>query len=865
MNIFKQVIVIYQAFVSRLFKFYKDSIAKIKKTEARYYFNSRQKIIAVVLLIVMAGVFMFVTPAGATVLGIVISMISWICYLLIMVFGWLLTILINILISIAQYNGFINAAPVETGWIIVRNICNMFFVVVLLVIAFGTVLGIETYNYKKTLRKLIVMAFLINFSKTITAVLIDASQILMLTFVNAFKNAGYNFVKILGIEDILSASINQNIGSITVTDDNKINEFNVFGAVVLGLILIIVSTIVVLIFVLILIVRIVFLWLLMVLSPLAFFLMSFPDGQRYASKWWDTFIQQLIIGPLLAFFLWLSLATAQGGAGSINIDNVVATENESVSQVTPFATKAGQPANLLSFMIAIIMMVVGLSLAQEIGGVGGQIAGKGLSKLGAIGTGKLGPTPMRWARERAEAFKGKATAARKGRATMAGEGAFARFEAAKGKIKAGGGALAGMTVARTIGKKGEVMANMGSAYEKIKASPTTSHQIGDYSYEKNKNGYIEARDSAGKLVSTMTMVQAKRYYKKAEKKKAKQNLMEAVGQLDDKKVGDQIQIADLTYEKLANGGVKVSKGSDVIMTKSGTGVELMQRYNQQYGPAQQIMDDVVKKKIDQKTSDFSNLSAVELRRIMTDTSSSKNDKMAASMLMLAKEAFKDKTEFKTGKEIISSTPSLAKQWDESADKRFALWNNSDKDFQKKVENGTVDITKLDTSQLNQDSIKLVADITGIKFKDTLKKMDTTKADNERITKALKDSFEPSPTTTGPKADLSRRRAYAALSGDVSGAVTDSSGGVDHTLSREMLSSAKADQLDLINDANLNDSDFKDDIVDSLNRAQLKGLQRLGSIDQLTKILKVIKERGSGSQLETDINDDAELKSIYDKL
>jgi hypothetical protein len=53
--------------------------------------------------------------------------------------------------------------PCSNGWVITRDIANMFFIVILLVIAFATILQIEQYNYKKWLPKLILMAILINF------------------------------------------------------------------------------------------------------------------------------------------------------------------------------------------------------------------------------------------------------------------------------------------------------------------------------------------------------------------------------------------------------------------------------------------------------------------------------------------------------------------------------------------------------------------------------------------------------------------------------------------------------------------------------------------------------------------------------
>ena len=67
-------------------------------------------------------------------------------------------------ITLASYNNYIDTAVVQLGWVMVRDVANMFFVVVLLIIAFATILGLEQYEWKKGLAKLIIMALFINFS-----------------------------------------------------------------------------------------------------------------------------------------------------------------------------------------------------------------------------------------------------------------------------------------------------------------------------------------------------------------------------------------------------------------------------------------------------------------------------------------------------------------------------------------------------------------------------------------------------------------------------------------------------------------------------------------------------------------------------
>lgn len=318
----------------------------------------------------------------ADVLG---SVIGWIIGVFISALGLILILVIKGLLIIASYQEFISSRAVIEGWVIVRDLANMFFVVILLVIAFATILHIESYNYKKWLPKLILMAILINFSKTICGLLIDVAQIVMLTFVNAFKDiAGGNFITLLGIRDIITLS--------TESDPGKLGFWTIVGAYVLGLIYMIVALVVMTTMMMILAMRMVMIWIYVVLSPLAYLLAAFPGGAQYASKWWKDFISNLIVGPVLAFFIWLSFAALQTGNIDQSIADAqkqsVASEQEAIGYDENKAvinTLASTPGALIKFIVGIGMLIGGLKIAQEVGGAAGSIAGKGMSKLNSMG------------------------------------------------------------------------------------------------------------------------------------------------------------------------------------------------------------------------------------------------------------------------------------------------------------------------------------------------------------------------------------------------------------------------------------------------------------------------------------------------
>lgn len=334
-------------------------------------------------------VFFFVALPGYAWDGDVLgSIIGWIIGLFISALGLVLILVIKGLLLIASYQNFIGSQAVLEGWVIVRDLSNMFFVVILLVIAFSTILHLENYSYKKWLPKLILMAVLINFSKTICGLLIDVAQIVMLTFVNAFKDiAGGNFIDMLGIKDVVTMANNT----------EGVGFWVIVGAYVLGLIYMIVAVVVIATMMMMLVMRLVMIWIYVVLSPLAYLLAAFPGGAQYSSEWWKGFTQNLIVGPVLAFFIWLSFAALQTG----NELDIVQTSkkdtsvNEEIAAVgaptntntgSPVAaTEASTPGALIKFVIGIGMLVGGLKISQEIGGAAGSIAGKGMNKLSKMG------------------------------------------------------------------------------------------------------------------------------------------------------------------------------------------------------------------------------------------------------------------------------------------------------------------------------------------------------------------------------------------------------------------------------------------------------------------------------------------------
>ena len=74
---------------------------------------------------------------------------------------------------------------VVQGWGIVRDFVNMFFIFVLLYVAFSTILGTHGFKTKETIINVVIIGLLVNFSLFATQIIIDSSNILARVFYNS--------------------------------------------------------------------------------------------------------------------------------------------------------------------------------------------------------------------------------------------------------------------------------------------------------------------------------------------------------------------------------------------------------------------------------------------------------------------------------------------------------------------------------------------------------------------------------------------------------------------------------------------------------------------------------------------------------
>jgi hypothetical protein len=313
----------------------------------------------------------------------------------------LTTFALEFLIRLAQYNDFSNAPPVLIGWFMIRDLANMFFVVALLVIAFGTILGLEQYEWKKALGKLVIAAILINFSKLIAQVIIDAAHVVTITFLNAIAStAGGNIINMFGLDDLYKITN-------TIPPEQLAGQGLRLDLFVASFMIMMFSALVLItigVYFLLLLIRMVVLWTLIIISPFAYILQILPQTKSYAQEYWKEFINHVILAPMMVFFLWLAFASFGSGtiAQELQIDPTSAEQaaagtvvtglnNGAVIQNPTASLSAGTTwENMANLAIAIAFLLMGIERVQKLGVKGGSLLSN-VTKFGkyvaAIGSG----------------------------------------------------------------------------------------------------------------------------------------------------------------------------------------------------------------------------------------------------------------------------------------------------------------------------------------------------------------------------------------------------------------------------------------------------------------------------------------------
>ncbi len=279
---------------------------------------------------------------------------------------WLEAQIIDYVIDPANFS-FTNSPIVTLGWGITRDLANMFFILILLIIAFATVLKIQSYAINQLWWKVIVAALLINFSLVIAGFIIDFTQVLSTFFLNQVTNGGSfstittRLASSMQILNFYNPAKPENIGQ-------GIAQFGASAiAAQVGIILTLVG-LVITVFVfgaaaIFLIVRILYIWFLLIIAPIVWMLWILPLTSKYFSQWWDDFIKWTFFAPIYIFMIYLSLSIFDA-TGKLS-PKVFGVFPAAFKDPAPGLTTVAMPAAIFQWILVIAMMFGSLIVAGK--------------------------------------------------------------------------------------------------------------------------------------------------------------------------------------------------------------------------------------------------------------------------------------------------------------------------------------------------------------------------------------------------------------------------------------------------------------------------------------------------------------------
>ncbi|HEY4475402.1 MAG TPA: hypothetical protein VJB92_01635 [Candidatus Paceibacterota bacterium] len=323
------------------------------------------------------------------------AVIEWIMSIFLFIVGIFITLAVSLIQTLIQLSRDIAGSPmVRSGFGVTLGIANLGFVLVIILLAFTTILRIERYQLKQTLYRLIVAAILVNFSLAIAGVVMDFTNALGYFFIEKVSGgsspaelwkfgsemaAALKIQNLTNIKDALDIPVGDVVGS---AFDFGLGLFTSVLSLFSALIFSILIMLVFLGIGIMLLIRYVYIIILLILMPLAWLFWILPDMSSYARKWWDTFLKWNFFLPAVTFFLYLAMLSSR------NMDSIVAQIQNSSSYPSSVAAEKYliQKDGVISFLSLFIklgLFASALLVGQKLG-----IAGSGIAMAGVDGVKK---------------------------------------------------------------------------------------------------------------------------------------------------------------------------------------------------------------------------------------------------------------------------------------------------------------------------------------------------------------------------------------------------------------------------------------------------------------------------------------------
>jgi hypothetical protein len=290
---------------------------------------------------------------------------------------------------------FTRGGIVDAGWQASQGFANLAFVLILAFIAIATILRLDSYGLKKLLPKFLIAIILINFSKIIAGGIIDIANVItnsLLPDFNTFLGMFNPFsADIANVQGLINGNFNdlflevQSLLSVSMLAQRFLSYlliifFGLFSSLIFFTYFVLFAA------------RYIVVWLLVIVSPIAWALSVLPETQKYYKMWWNYFIQWAFVGAIGSFFLNLganaiSRLTEAGGFGNVSspcLGEMVGGACEGQPAIVSIFSGLFTAINSITMSVAVIFfLIMGFIISVKTSKSGTDIIMKAAQRGGA--------------------------------------------------------------------------------------------------------------------------------------------------------------------------------------------------------------------------------------------------------------------------------------------------------------------------------------------------------------------------------------------------------------------------------------------------------------------------------------------------